>query len=147
MMAMVDLAANSNGKPITLAEIASRQELSLPYLEQLFSSLRKVGIVRSIKGPGGGYVLVRSPHDTRISDVILAVDEPIQATRCSSKNAIGCRSNQQRCLTHDLWHELGNQIYLYLNSVSLANVVNHEVSGTSGLYGNPLIDHKVKIRN
>ena len=147
MMAMVDLAANSNGKPITLAEIASRQELSLPYLEQLFSSLRKVGIVRSVRGPGGGYVLVRSPHDTRISDVILAVDEPIQATRCNSKSAIGCRSNQERCLTHDLWYELGNQIYLYLNSVSLANVVNHEVAGPSELHANTLIDHKVKIRN
>ena len=131
-MAMVDLAQHSNGNPISLAEIAERQEISLSYLEQLFAMLRKGGLVKSVRGPGGGYLLARDRGDTRIADIILAVDEPIRATRCTPGAPIGCRGNKTRCLTHDLWEELGNQIHLFLSSVSLADVCEQRVLGTSG---------------
>ncbi|MCG8358480.1 MAG: Rrf2 family transcriptional regulator [Kiloniellales bacterium] len=133
VMAMVDLAANSGGRPVSLADIAERQEISLSYLEQLFAKLRRGALVKSVRGPGGGYLLAHEPQEIRVSDIILAVDEPIRATRCTPGQPFGCRSNKSRCLTHDLWEELGNQIYLYLSSVSLANVVERKVLGTSGL--------------
>jgi Rrf2 family iron-sulfur cluster assembly transcriptional regulator len=132
VMAMVDLAKHSAGSPIALAEIAERQEISLSYLEQLFAKLRVAGLVRSVRGPGGGYLLGQSAEDMRISDVILAVDEPIRATRCTPGAPTGCRGSKVRCLTHDLWEELGNQIHLYLSSVTLADVVAQRVLGRSG---------------
>lgn len=132
VMAMVDLAAHSRGKPVALADVASRQEISLSYLEQLFSRLRRGGVVKSVRGPGGGYLLARSEAETRVSDIIMAVDEPIQTTRCTPGSPTGCHTNKSRCLTHDLWQELGNQIYLYLSSVSLADVVDKRVLGSSG---------------
>ncbi len=132
VMAMVDLAKHSAGRPIALAEIAERQEISLSYLEQLFARLRVGGLVRSVRGPGGGYLLGHAAQETRISDIILAVDEPIRATRCSPGAPVGCRGSKSRCLTHDLWEELGNQIHLYLSSVSLADVVEQRVLGRSG---------------
>jgi Rrf2 family iron-sulfur cluster assembly transcriptional regulator len=132
VMAMVDLAKHSQGSPIALAEIAERQEISLSYLEQLFAKLRAGGLVKSVRGPGGGYLLGHPADETRISDVILAVDEPIRATRCSPGAPVGCRGSKSRCLTHDLWEELGNQIHLYLSSVTLADVVAQRVLGRSG---------------
>lgn len=131
VMAMVDLAATSEGQPIALADIAERQEISLSYLEQLFAKLRRGGLVRSVRGPGGGYLLARAADETRVSDVILAVDEPIRATRCTPGSPAGCKSNKARCLTHDLWEELGNQIQLYLGSVSLQDVVARQVRSTA----------------
>jgi len=136
VMAMVDLAAASRGAPVALADIAARQEISLSYLEQLFAKLRKSGLVKSVRGPGGGYLLAHPMEQTRISDIILAVDEPIRATRCTAGSAAGCRSNRSRCVTHDLWEELGNQIHLYLSSVSLADVCNKRVLGTSHVIRN-----------
>ena len=133
VMAMVDLAMHSDDKPISLADIADRQEISLSYLEQLFAKLRRGGLVRSVRGPGGGYLLAREDIETRISDIILAVDEPIRATRCTPGQPFGCRINKSRCMTHDLWEELGNQIYLYLSSVTVADVVNKQILGTSGV--------------
>ncbi len=133
VMAMVDLAMHSDNKPISLADIADRQEISLSYLEQLFAKLRRGGLVRSVRGPGGGYLLAREDTETRISDIILAVDEPIRATRCTPGQPFGCRINKSRCMTHDLWEELGNQIYLYLSSVTVADVVNKRILGTSGV--------------
>lgn len=131
-MAMVDLASHSKGKPVALADVADRQEISLSYLEQLFGKLRKGGLVKSVRGPGGGYLLSRTPEDTRVSDIILAVDEPIKATRCMPGSPSGCHASKNRCLTHDLWQELGNQIYLYLSSVSLSDICERRVLGTSG---------------
>lgn len=131
VMAMVDLATHSRGKPVALADVAQRQEISLSYLEQLFGKLRRGGLVKSVRGPGGGYLLARGEGDTRVSDIILAVDEPIKATRCTPGSPTGCHSNKGRCLTHDLWEELGNQIYIYLSSVSLQDVVERRVLGTS----------------
>ncbi len=131
VMAMVDLAANSNGSPVALADIAERQEISLSYLEQLFAKLRKGGLVKSVRGPGGGYLLAYTADNTRVSDIILAVDEPIRTTRCANITPQGCRTNRSRCLTHDLWEELGNQIHMYLSSVTIADVVEKRVIGTS----------------
>ncbi len=132
VMAMVDIAAHTEGKPIALADVAERQEISLSYLEQLFGKLRRGGLVKSVRGPGGGYLLAYAAADTRISDIILSVDEPIKATRCTPGAPTGCTSNMSRCLTHDLWEELGNKIFLYLNSVSLDDVVEDRVLRTSG---------------
>ena len=133
VMAMVDLACHYRGAPISLADIAQRQEISLSYLEQLFARLRRGGLVRSVRGPGGGYLPARPLDDTRISDIILAVDEPIRATRCPLRTGTGCKSDKSRCLTHDLWDELGNQIHLYHSSVSLADVCQRRVLGTARL--------------
>lgn len=138
VMAMADLASNGSGKPVALADIAERQEISLSYLEQLFGRLRKGGLVKSVRGPGGGYLLSRAPAEMRISDIILAVDEPIQTTRCAPGSPAGCHNNKGRCLTHDLWEELGNQIYLYLSAVTLEMVVSRQVLGTSGLFRDAL---------
>ncbi len=137
VMAMADLAIRSTGKPVSLADIATRQEISLSYLEQLFGKLRRGGLVKSVRGPGGGYLLSRQASETRISDIVLAVDEPIKATRCNLGSPKGCRSDESRCITHDLWAELGNQIYLYLSSVSLEDVVARRVVGSSGLFHAP----------
>lgn len=133
VMALVDLANHGDERPTSLADIAERQEISLSYLEQLFAKLRRGGLVKSVRGPGGGYLLANRPEETRIADIILAVDEPIRATRCTPGQPHGCRSNKSRCITHDLWEELGNQIYLYLSSVTVADVVNRRILGTSGL--------------
>ena len=133
VMAMVDLARNSDGKPLTLAEIAERQDISLSYLEQLFAKLRRGSVVRSVRGPGGGYLLARAAEAIRISDIILAVDEPIRATRCQPGSPMSCQGVKGRCMTHDLWEELSNHIVLFLSSVSLADVVDQQVLGMSGV--------------
>ncbi|MBV8492584.1 MAG: Rrf2 family transcriptional regulator [Alphaproteobacteria bacterium] len=133
VMAMVDLARHSNDAPVCLADIAKRQEISLPFLEQLFAKLRRSGLVKSVRGPGGGYLLAHDRNETRIADIITAVDEPIHAVRCTPGAASGCRIDRSRCLTHDLWEELSNQIHVYLSSVSLDDVCERRVLGTSGL--------------
>ena len=133
VMAMVDLASRSLGRPVALADIAQRQEISLSYLEQLFAKLRKGGLVRSVRGPGGGYLLSHPTEATRVSDIILAVDEPIRATRCMPGSPMGCTGDNGRCMTHDLWEELGNHIHLFLSSVSLADVCEMRVLGMSGV--------------
>lgn len=140
VMAMTDLALNAQGKPISLSEISERQQISLSYLEQLFARLRKAGLVKSARGPGGGYSLSRASDALYVSEIVLAVDEPIKATRCaltsnklgankrlSPENAareIGCMPGGQRCLTHNLWEDLGFAIHDYLSAVSLNDVVN-----------------------
>ncbi|HEY4939852.1 MAG TPA: Rrf2 family transcriptional regulator [Rhizomicrobium sp.] len=132
VMAMADLAQHeAANKPVSLADIAQRQEISLSYLEQLFAKLRRNGLVKSVRGPGGGYRLSRPANDLRIADVIVAVDEPIAATRCKPGSAKGCTGQGARCVTHDLWEELGRQIHVFLSSVSLADVVEKRVLGRS----------------
>jgi Rrf2 family transcriptional regulator, iron-sulfur cluster assembly transcription factor len=130
VMAMADLASHEAiERPVSLAEIAGRQEISLSYLEQLFAKLRRQNLVRSIRGPGGGYRLSRSSQETRIADIILAVDEPMKTTRCIPGSAKGCTGTSSRCLTHDLWEELGQQIHVFLSSITLADVVEKRVLG------------------
>lgn len=132
VMAMADLARRSgelNGEPVTLCEIAERQELSLAYLEQLFAKLRRGGLVIAARGPGGGYRLAYPASQTRIADIIFAVEEPIKVTRCRDGSSKGCLKRSARCLTHDLWEELGRHIEVFLESVTLADVVEHRVLG------------------
>jgi len=136
VMAMVDLAMHSDGKPVALAAVAERQDISLSYLEQLFARLKRNALVKSVRGPGGGYMLAHGPDGTRISDIILAVDEPIRVTRCDPQSPHGCTKTKMRCATHDLWSELSNQIHLFLNSVTLADVVNRRILGASGRFMN-----------
>ncbi|HIJ23784.1 MAG: Fe-S cluster assembly transcriptional regulator IscR [Gammaproteobacteria bacterium] len=122
--AMLDLAINAEQGPITLSEISGRQEISLSYLEQLFSKLRKQGLVKSSRGPGGGYQLAQSANDISISQIILAVDEAIDVRRCQGDgNCQGDRS----CLTHDLWTDLSEQIQGFLGSISLGKLTSDRV--------------------
>lgn len=135
VMAMVDLSTRSRNQPVTLSDIASRQEISLSYLEQLFSKLRKGGLVTANRGPGGGYRLAHEPNAIRISDIILAVDEPISATRCVKGSSKGCIARDgTRCQTHDLWDELTRQIYLFLSSVTIEDVTEKRVLGNARLF-------------
>jgi len=124
VMAMADLARRENdaARAVALADIAARQEISLSYLEQLFARLRRKGLVTSARGPGGGYRLARTADATTIAEIVHAVDEPLRATRCSVAGK-GCMMRGERCLTHDLWEDLGAKIEDYLASVSLADVV------------------------
>lgn len=140
VMALVDLARHGESRPVSLADIAERQEISLSYLEQLFARLRRGGLVKSVRGPGGGYTLARGASGTRVADIILSVDEPMTATRCKTNSSIGCHSDHSRCLTHDLWAELGNQIHLYLSSVTLQDVVERRVLGTARPFATPVSD-------
>ena len=130
--AMVDLAMRQNRGPVTLAAISERQHISLSYLEQLFGKLRRHNLVNSVRGPGGGYMLSMPANETRIADIVLAVDEPIRATRCTPGAPEGCRGNHERCATHDLWEALGNQIYGFLNAVTVADVCDRRIAGIGG---------------
>jgi Rrf2 family transcriptional regulator, iron-sulfur cluster assembly transcription factor len=137
-MAMVDLAARQaetgSFGPICLSDIADRQQLSLSYLEQLFSKLRRADLVASARGPGGGYRLARPADHIAIADIVLAVDEPIKVTRCRVGSG-GCMAapgdghRGMKCHTHDLWFELGRQLSLFLGGISLADVVSGNVAG------------------
>ncbi len=118
--AMLDLALHHAGAPVNLADIASRQGISLSYLEQLFARLRKQGLVISARGPGGGYGLAHSAAAITVADVIRAVDEAVDATRCGGKQ--NCQG-EERCLTHELWEELSRRIAGFLGEVSLADLV------------------------
>ena len=134
VMAMADLArrqAEAVERAVALSDIAARQEISLSYLEQLFARLRRKGLVQSHRGPGGGYRLAREASVTTIAEIVLAVDEPLRATRCGAK-APGCMRKGERCLTHDLWEETGRQIEAWLASVSLEDVVAGRVSARRG---------------
>ncbi|MEO5574120.1 MAG: Fe-S cluster assembly transcriptional regulator IscR [Gammaproteobacteria bacterium] len=118
--AMLDLALHDTQNPVALADIAQRQGISLSYLEQLFARLRKQSLVDSARGPGGGYRLGRSAGEISIADVIRAVDEKVDATRCGGK--MNCQ-DEGRCLTHDLWSDLSDQIHEFLTSITLAQLV------------------------
>ena len=121
--AMLDLALHFDDGPITLADISQRQGISLSYLEQLFAKLRRKGLVDSTRGPGGGYRLSRVPNEIPVADVILAVDEKLETTRCGG---LGNCQDDERCLTHDLWTELSDQIYQFLSGISLGDLVSRQ---------------------
>jgi len=146
VMAMVDMATRQTlgceCGPICLAEIAARQKLSQAYLEQLFGKLRRAGLVGSARGPGGGYRPAPSSDAIAIADIIAAVEEPIRATRCEEGSA-GCLEGAGsdelgRCQTHDLWEELGRQISLFLQGVTLADVVAGRVLGRAVALPDPV---------
>lgn len=131
VMAMADLAKHSAERPVSLADIAGRQEISLSYLEQLFARLRRADLVKSVRGPGGGYRLARGAGETHVADIILAVDEPMRATRCDLTSATGCTGKNGRCITHDLWEELSRQIHIFLSAVTLADILERRILGRS----------------
>lgn len=146
VMAMADLARNGQAdgvvRAVSLAEIAARQEISLSYLEQLFARLRKSGLVQSVRGPGGGYRLAKGARETVVAEIVLAVDEPIRATRCIGHSSPkGCMMAGERCITHNLWEDLGDEIHRYLAGVSLEDVVmnrtgaRRRATGTAGKDG------------
>lgn len=125
--AMIDLALRSTNGPVALAAISHRQQISLSYLEQLFGKLRRHELVESTRGPGGGYSLGRKADEITVADIIVAVDEPIDATGCSGKeNCMG--EDAGRCMTHDLWASLNTRMIEYLDSVSLKKLVEEQVA-------------------
>jgi Rrf2 family transcriptional regulator, iron-sulfur cluster assembly transcription factor len=134
--AMIDVAMHCDKGPVTLAGVSERQKISLSYLEQLFGKLRRHGLVESVRGPGGGYNLAHPASSLSVADIILAVDEPIDATQCGGKE--NCKDDK-RCMTHELWAALNTHIFSFLRSVTLEQLVraqdNNEV--------NVLQDHRV----
>lgn len=135
--AIADLAMNGGSKPVTMAAISERQKISLSYLEQLFGRLRRRKIVRSVRGPGGGYHLDRPADKITIAEIILAVDEPLDATGCGGK---GDCADDRQCITHDLWVGLTENIYDYLSGISLQQLVDSVAD--AGCAGGP-----IKINN
>ena len=119
--AMLDLALNAQGGPVSLADISERQSISVSYLEQLFAKLRRDGLVASMRGPGGGYRLARAGHEIFVAEIIDAVDERVDATRCGGQG--GCQQGAM-CLTHELWSDLSHQLHAFLGSINLQELVD-----------------------
>ena len=128
--AMVDLAMQPGSGPVTLAEISQRQKISLSYLEQLFGKLRRNALVDSVRGPGGGYRLARDLAAVSVADIIVAVDEPIDATQCGGKE--NCHDDG-KCITHDLWANLNQHIFDYLGGVTLKQLVDDQKARQKGV--------------
>tara|TARA_B100000700_G_scaffold133701_1_gene149372 strand:+ start:988 stop:1416 length:429 start_codon:yes stop_codon:yes gene_type:complete len=126
VMAMADLAANQNEKPVSLTDISLRQNISLSYLEQLFSKLKNEKLVKSIRGPAGGYILEKSPKEIRISNIIYAVDEQIKTLNCKKDSKKGCNGKTVKCITHNLWDELENHINNFFEKVNLSDVIKQK---------------------
>jgi Rrf2 family transcriptional regulator, iron-sulfur cluster assembly transcription factor len=140
--AMVDLAMRGGKSPVTLAAISERQKISLSYLEQLFGKLRRNKIVESVRGPGGGYYLARPSSKISIAEIVVAVDEPLDATKCGGKG--DCHGENQQCLTHDLWMGLNERIYSYLEEVSLQQMVDSQSSRNPNLLPPVLMKKSIK---
>ncbi len=121
--AMLDLALRQANGPVTLAGSSERQGISLSYLEQLFGKLRRAALVESVRGPGGGYCLAKNTEDISVADIIIAVDEPLDATQCGGQE--NCRG-KQRCMTHDLWTDLNRTLFVYLANINLASLVEKQ---------------------
>jgi len=128
--AMVDLAINGGKGPVTLASISGRQNISLSYLEQLFGKLRRNNLVESVRGPGGGYYLARVASKINIAEIVIAVDEPLDATNCGEKG--NCHDGKP-CLTHELWMGLNERIYEYLSLINLQQLVEGKGQAGSGV--------------
>ncbi|MDQ5921350.1 MAG: Rrf2 family transcriptional regulator, iron-sulfur cluster assembly transcription factor [Pseudomonadota bacterium] len=120
--ALLDIAIYSNSTPMTLCTISERQGISVSYLEQLFVKLRRFGMVKSYKGPGGGYVLAKDLNKISVSEIIKAVDDDMDARSCNGMR--NCNSNNKQCLTHDLWNGLTNHVYNYLDNITLNDLVS-----------------------
>ncbi len=124
--AMIDLGLRQNNGPVTLAAISQRQQISLSYLEQLFGKLRRHELVESTRGPGGGYSLGRKASEITVADIIVSVDEPIDATHCGGKE--NCQSETGRCMTHELWTSLNSRMVEFLDSVTLQKLVDDQLA-------------------
>ncbi len=128
VMAMADLAANQNGKPVSLSDISLRQNISLSYLEQLFSKLKNERLVKSIRGSSGGYILDKSPKEIRISNIIFAVDEQVKTLNCKRDSKKGCHGKTVKCITHNLWDDLEKHINEFFENVSLNDLLKQKNS-------------------
>jgi len=124
--AMIDLALRQTSGPVTLAAISQRQQISLSYLEQLFGKLRRNDLVESTRGPGGGYTLGRRANDITVADIIVSVDEPIDATQCGGKE--NCLGEGSRCMTHELWSQLNDKMVEFLSSITLQKLVDDQLA-------------------
>jgi len=127
---MLDLAMQHSSDPVTLAEISQRQKISLFYLEQLFGKMRRRALVNSVRGPGGGYRLAKDMGRVSVADIIVAVDEPIDSTRCGGKE--NCHDDK-KCITHDLWAKLNEHIFDYLGAVTLKQLVDDQKAKQNGV--------------
>ena len=131
-MAMADLALHGGAdRAVPLQEVARRQEISLSYLEQLFARMRRAGLVSGVRGPGGGYRLSRGADMVTIADIIAAVNEPIKATACDAASTRSCIGRTGRCIAHGLWQEMGDRLQVFLESVSLADVLEQRFDGAA----------------
>jgi Rrf2 family iron-sulfur cluster assembly transcriptional regulator len=137
--AMIDLALNNGSGPVTLADISERQKISLSYLEQLFGKLRRGSLVTSVRGPGGGYNLANATDEVSVADIIVAVDEPIDATQCGGKE--NCKDDK-KCITHDLWTDLNRHIFEYLRAVKLSELVAKQLKKSSDVAVMQIHDHR-----
>ena len=129
VMAICDLATSTDGRPVALSEIAERQDISLSYLEQLFAKLRRAGVVKSVRGPGGGYLPARPLKEITIASIVAAVEQTDAAEK-------PVPVSEQKPVTHDLWEQLGNQVHWFLKRVSVADVLGGEVPGAVGKAAN-----------
>jgi Rrf2 family iron-sulfur cluster assembly transcriptional regulator len=139
--AMIDLALRQNNGPVTLAAISQRQQISLSYLEQLFGKLRRQNLVESTRGPGGGYTLGRKADEISVADIILSVDEPIDATHCAGKE--NCLGESGRCMTHELWTSLNQRMIDFLSSVKLQKLVDDQLAKGLQVEDKPMIKRAI----
>ena len=137
--AMIDLALHNASGPVTLTQISERQKISLSYLEQLFGKLRRRSLVTSVRGPGGGYNLASSTDQVSVADIIIAVDEPIDATQCGGKE--NCMDDK-KCITHDLWTDLNRHIFEYMRAVKLSELVAKQLKKSSDVAVMQIHDHR-----
>ncbi len=140
--AMIDLALRQSSGPVTLAAISQRQQISLSYLEQLFGKLRRHELVESTRGPGGGYTLARKAGDITVADIVVSVDEQLDATSCGGKaNCMG--ENNGPCMTHDLWTSLNDRMLDFLRSVSLQKLVDEQIAKGVRIEDKPMIKRAI----
>ena len=119
VMAMADLASFQSDKPVSLNDISLRQNISLSYLEQLFAKLKNGKLVKSVRGPSGGYVLDKNPKEIKLSNIIFAVDEKVKTLNCKKESKKGCNNKSSKCITHNLWDDLEKHINVFFESKSL----------------------------
>ncbi|MDR2154107.1 MAG: Fe-S cluster assembly transcription factor [Burkholderiaceae bacterium] len=139
--AMIDLALRQDGGPVTLAAISQRQDISLSYLEQLFGKLRRNDLVESTRGPGGGYSLGRKASEITVADIIVSVDEPLDATHCGGRG--NCHGEGGRCMTHDLWSGLNTLMLNFLESVTLQKLVDDQHAKGVEIDGKPAVKRAI----
>ncbi|WP_424948092.1 Rrf2 family transcriptional regulator [Candidatus Spongiihabitans sp.] len=148
--AMIDLAINQRNGPVTLKSISDNQGISLSYLEQLFSKMRKSDLVTGVRGPGGGYRLAKDVDQISMADIVVAVDEPLDITQCDG--AENCHDGK-RCLSHDLWSELSDQLYLFLAGIRLGQLMRQsgidqphtDESGHSQFVNLPILESSTNV--
>ncbi len=126
VMAMADLAIYQNGKPVSLVDISLRQNISLSYLEQLFSKLKNKKLVKSVRGASGGYILEKNPKDIKLSNIIFAVDEQVKTLNCKRESKRSCNGKTTKCITHNLWDDLEQHINKFFDNVSLNDLLKQK---------------------